>query len=140
MRISLDDDETPEISLVALIDCIFFLLMFYMVATTFRVQNGTGKEGQLPVQLPSSAVSVNASSGDAPRLIIGVDTRGVYYLSGKAVALEVLRAELRRVAATDPGRAIQIEADRQTAFQNVVKLLDQCEVEGLRQVTFRTRR
>ena len=36
MRIELGEDEYPEIGLIALIDCIFFLLMFFMVATSFK--------------------------------------------------------------------------------------------------------
>ena len=35
MRIDVGEEEQPEISLIALIDCIFFLLMFFMVATSF---------------------------------------------------------------------------------------------------------
>ena len=40
MRIDLGDDEQPEIGLIALIDCIFFLLMYFMVATSFRHPDG----------------------------------------------------------------------------------------------------
>jgi biopolymer transport protein ExbD len=40
MRISLGEDEAPEIGLIALIDCIFFLLMFIMVATSFIHPDG----------------------------------------------------------------------------------------------------
>jgi biopolymer transport protein ExbD len=41
MRIELGDDEPPEIGLIALIDCIFFLLMFFMVATSFKQKAAT---------------------------------------------------------------------------------------------------
>jgi biopolymer transport protein ExbD len=38
MRIDVGEEEQPEISLIALIDCIFFLLMFFMVASSFQKQ------------------------------------------------------------------------------------------------------
>ena len=38
MRINVGEDAEPEIGLIALIDCIFFLLMFFMVATSFKQQ------------------------------------------------------------------------------------------------------
>ena len=54
MRVDLGDDEQPEISLIALIDCIFFLLMFFMVATSFKLQEATNQEKLQRITLPKA--------------------------------------------------------------------------------------
>ena len=62
MRIELGkgfgDSEEPEIGLIALIDCIFFLLMFFMVATSFKQQAGQKKEKDIAILLPASQASL----------------------------------------------------------------------------------
>ncbi len=55
MRIDLGEDEHPEIGLIALIDCIFFLLMFFMVATSFKQPVGEKPQEELPVYLACCA-------------------------------------------------------------------------------------
>ena len=56
MRIAVGEDEQPEISLIALIDCIFFLLMFFMVATSFQKQAEGKASRQLPITLDRKSV------------------------------------------------------------------------------------
>ena len=53
MRISLGEEEQPEIGLIALIDCIFFLLMYFMVATSFRHPDGEKPEKDMKIVLPT---------------------------------------------------------------------------------------
>ena len=73
MRISFDKDEEPEIGLIALIDCIFFLLMFFMVATSFKHQDEGKPLMELPIQLPRSAVSLDkAVTGTSLMLVLKI--------------------------------------------------------------------
>ena len=65
MRIHLGDEEQPEIGLIALIDCIFFLLMFFMVATSFTQQTEAEKRKELPLVLPTSSASLAPGQGSA---------------------------------------------------------------------------
>jgi biopolymer transport protein ExbD len=130
MRIELDDDEQPEINLIALIDCIFFLLMFFMVATSFRHQEDGRPPEALPIELPRSAVSFDQATAAADPLVIGVDVKGGVYWG---------RARLHAEAARDPSRPVRIDGDTQVAYQEVVHLLDLCQFEGLTHVAMRTR-
>ena len=79
MRIDIGDEEQPEISLIALIDCIFFLLMFFMVATSFQKQAEGKAQKQLPITLPQSAVALDKAEAGPSPVVIGVDVKGGVY-------------------------------------------------------------
>ena len=66
MRVDLGEEEAPEIGLIALIDCIFFLLMFFMVATSFKHASGEKPQKELPVTLPAAQMSFD-HEGAAPQ-------------------------------------------------------------------------
>ncbi len=139
MRIDVGEEEQPEISLIALIDCIFFLLMFFMVASSFQKQAEGKASKQLPITLPQSAVSLDASTADASPLVIGVDVKGGVYWGRDPVTTVELRDRLHAAARSDPNRPVRIDGDTRVAYQEVVHLLDLCEFEGLTRVSLRAR-
>lgn len=139
MRIDLGDEEQPEIGLTALIDCIFFLLMFFMVATSFKQQTTQRKEKQLPITLPASSNALEQADDNAHPLIIGVDRDGKLYLEGQAVTAQALHARLRTVAEADAGTRVRIDGDKLAAYQHIVRVMDLCQIEGLHNVAMRTR-
>ena len=139
MRISLGDEEAPEIGLIALIDCIFFLLMFFMVATSFK-QQADGKAGKdLAITLPESAVSLYAAPAGPELLAIGVDLKGGVYWGREPVSSVVLRERLHAAALRNPNQAVRIDGDTRVAYQQIVHLLDLCQFEGLTRISLRTR-
>ena len=140
MRISLGEEETPEIGLIALIDCIFFLLMFFMVATSFKQPVGEKPQKELPVTLPSAQMSLDRVGAGAAPLTIGVDKRGKLYLDGSAVSVQGLHDRLKREAASNPGRPIRIDGDEMSRYQDIVHVLDLCQFEGLTKISMHTRR
>jgi biopolymer transport protein ExbD len=140
MRIDLHDADEPEIGLIALIDCIFFLLMFFMVATSFKQQEGQRQLKELPIQLPQADASLRAAQAQALEpLVIGIDAQGRLYLGAEPVSVQTLHDRLRVAARQAPGRPVRIEGDRRANYQQVVHVLDLCHFEGLTQVSLRTR-
>jgi biopolymer transport protein ExbD len=138
MRIDLGDDEQPEISLIALIDCIFFLLMFFMVATTFKHQEDMTPKA-LAIKLPESAVSLDKTTAATDWVAIGVDAKGGVYWGSEPVSKVVLRERLHAAAQKNPNQPVRIDGDTQAPYQNIVHLLDLCQFEGLTQIAMRTR-
>lgn len=138
MRIDLGDEETPEIGLIALIDCIFFLLMFFMVATSFKPPaDGTAKA--LPLTLPQSAASLDAASATPEVLVIGVDVKGGVYWGREPVGTVELRRRLHAAAERNRDQVVRIDGDTRVAYQQIVHLLDLCQFEGLTRISLRTR-
>ncbi|MFP5391479.1 MAG: ExbD/TolR family protein [Gammaproteobacteria bacterium] len=139
MAINLGDEEQPEIGLIALIDCIFFLLMFFMVATSFKQTTEQKKNTPLPVTLPQSAVKLDGAAAAEPRFVIGIDATGNYYLNGKRTTLDALRTSLHNQAGADSKQRIRIDGDRATAYQNIVRVIELCQFEGLTNISMNTR-
>lgn len=139
MRINLGEEDQPEIGLIALMDCIIFLLMFFMVATTFKQQSETEKRKTLPLELPQSAASLDPATAAEPALVIGIDKTGRLYTDGAPLSVVQLQARLHAVAARDAGQRIRIDGDRQTAYQHIVRVLDLCQFEGLTNVSMHAR-
>lgn len=139
MRINLGDDEQPEIGLIALIDCIFFLLMFFMVATSFKQQVGEKQEKAIPINLPAASASLDEKTAEASPLIISVDKIGAIYWLNEKVSIQLLQQKLQAEAVLDNSRRIRIEGDRLAAYQNIVQVLDLCQFQGFTNISMRTR-
>jgi biopolymer transport protein ExbD len=139
MRIDLGEEEHPEIGLIALIDCIFFLLMFFMVATSFKQPVGEKPQKELPITLPVAQMSLDRVGSGAPPLTIGVDRKGKLYLDGSKVSVQGLHDRLKQEAASDPGRPIRIDGDEMARYRDIVHVLDLCQFEGFTKISMRTR-
>ncbi|MFC3147949.1 ExbD/TolR family protein [Piscinibacterium candidicorallinum] len=139
MRIDLGHDEEPEIGLIALIDCIFFLLMFFMVATSFKQVDQARKEKELAIQLPqATATLVAAQAAKAAPLVITLNAQGSVFIDNTPLSLQALHDRLREEAARNPARPIRLDGDRRTPYQHIVRVLDLAQFEGLTQVSLRT--
>lgn len=138
MRIDLGADEPPEIGLIALIDCIFFLLMFFMIATSFK-QPEAEKQMELPVVLPAAQMSLDRASAAPAALAIGVDKEGKLYLDGTNVTVQQLHDRLKAEAAANPARPIRIDGDQMARYQDIVHVLDLCQFEGFTKIAMHTR-
>ncbi len=134
MRIRVEEEEPVEVQMAPLIDCVFLLLIFFLVATTLKKI-----ERELPLDLPESAAAIEARL-EEDMLVIGVDREGAIHIGGERVTLSMLHDRLRQAAAVDPNQRIRIDADRATAFQHVIHVLDLCQFEGLTNVGLHTRK
>jgi len=140
MKIRLDDDEPVEIGLIALIDCIFFLLMFFMVTTSFKQQDELQKRSkELHVNLPTAAVSLDARQAAPAPLVITIDARGNFAVDGQGLSVQGLQDRLRKEAQAQPARTVRIDGDRSTPYQYIVHVIDLCEFEGLNSVSLRAK-
>jgi biopolymer transport protein ExbD len=139
MRIELGEDEHPEIGLIALIDCIFFLLMFFMLVTSFKQPVGEKPQQELPITLPAAQMSLDrAVAAEAP-LAIGVDPKGRLYLDGNRVSVQALHDRLRQEASNNPNRSIRIDGDEMARYRDIVHVLDLCQFEGFTKISMHTR-
>lgn len=134
MRIRYEDEEPVEVQMAPLIDCVFLLLIFFLVATTLKKL-----EKELPVELPESAAAIDVQAQD-DLLTIGLDASGQLYLAAERVSTSMLHLRLQEAARTNPAQRIRIDTDRATPAQYVVQVLDLCQFEGLRNVGIHTKR
>src|SRR6187399_1015470 len=103
------------LSLTPLIDVVFLLLIFFLVASKFEEQ-----ERELNVVLPQASEARPLVS--KPReMFVNVDQQGSYYVEGRRLAQQELLAALERAWANNPGRqTVIIRADKRCSWEFVV--------------------
>ena len=127
------DDETDEIMMAPLIDCVFLLLIFFLVSSQMKKV-----EKELPVDLPEAMTALNVKAS-ANMLVIGIDASGRYYLGAEPVSREALRTRLQNAAAVNPRQRVRIDGDRSAPFQSLVNILDECHFVGLNNIGINAR-
>ena len=107
-----------------LIDCIFQLLIFFMLSSTFLTPS-------IPLTLPT------AEAGGAPQnqqIIITLDAEGQVYLNKQPSSFEELGAELRALLLESESRVVTIRADQQMTYQHFIRALDIARSSGVEHV------
>jgi len=127
------DDESFEINLVPMIDCMLILLIFFMVATTLKHM-----DKELPIELPASTAAVSTNAEDN-LLILGVDARGNKYLGSTAISKEEMIRTLDKAGQQSVKPRVRIDADRNTRYEDIIELVELCQFNSLRDIGLRTR-
>ncbi len=127
-----EEDDAPDVQMAPLIDCVFLLLIFFLVATTLKKH-----EPELPVDLPYSAVSIMAAK-DSSSLVLGLDADGRRYVNGEIVSTESLHRILRERSKLGSSQKVRIDADRNVVYQDLIEIVDLCQFYGLRRISFHT--
>ena len=127
------DDESFEINLVPMIDCMLILLIFFMVATTLKHM-----ERELPLELPQSTAAVPRDAEDN-LLVLAVDRQGKKFIGGSAVTKDDLLRTLDEAGKKPVKPRVRIDADRDTRYEDVIELVELCEFNNLREVGLHTR-
>lgn len=127
-----NNDEEPEISMSPLIDCVFLLLIFFLVSTMTKVKNR-----DIPVDLPTSEAAVKLKPDDK-QAIVGIDSDGNIYWDGQQCSTNFLMEQLRTVCINEPDRRIRIDMDKSTPFGRFVEVMDACQFYDLSNIGIRT--
>ncbi len=118
---------TVPIELTPIIDMVFLLLIFFLVATTFRQEE---REMQIALPVASSAGPISASLRE---LIINVDAEGEIIVGGRHIDTEDLRSMVTEAVAVNPRQKVTVRGDRATAYANIVAVLDVCKASGIQE-------
>ncbi len=117
------EETTQAIPMTPLIDCVFLLLIFFMVAAVFSVTPG------LDVKLPESET---ATAPEQQNLFIVIDKDGNMKLNHRTVTFDNLKQmieENRRKL--DMTTTLIIQADKRTFHGVVVKVMDIAKKAGI---------
>jgi len=121
------DNHGASIELTPIIDMVFLLLVFFLVATTFHQT-----EREMQVALPQAAFAGPISTS-LREIIINVDVDGNIIVSGRTISPQDLQVLIEEAVATNPGQKVTVRGDRRTAYANVVRVLDICKGSGIQE-------
>ena len=113
-------EEEPPVNLMPLIDMVFLLLIFFLVASTISAEE-RDIELKLPVMTEPTTLS------DPPKqLIINIRENGDAVVNGEVLPEDRLRATVAEYAASNPDPKVLIRADQSSLhlyFAGVVNLV-----------------
>ncbi|QTL98333.1 biopolymer transporter ExbD [Iocasia frigidifontis] len=115
--------KKSSINIIPMIDVIFFLLVFFMLFTTFRT-TPTGIDLQLPK-------AVTVSEQDSDNLIIDISENGDLYYENKKISIN----RIREIAATyyqnNNNTIAIINADEQVLYKDIIAVMDNLRQSGI---------
>ncbi len=131
---TLDNDETMKLppnstesegpNLTPVIDVVFLLLIFFLVATRFDQE-----ERELPVELPEvvQAQPLAATQG----LIINILRDGTYKVVQQEYNEEQLASLIRIAKKNNPHQTALIRGDGESALRHAARVMSLCNREGM---------
>ncbi|MFO1005290.1 MAG: biopolymer transporter ExbD [Planctomycetaceae bacterium] len=121
-----------RMDLTPMIDMVFNLVVFFLVASHFS------NEAETPVELPRAETS-KADEDDPHRLVITITESEQVFIKEHAIELpeliDLVRKELDR---NGPDFIVQIRSDRRVPYRAVEPLLLTCSQIGVKKFGFKT--
>lgn len=130
-RIGSANDETGEaaIDMSPLIDCVFILLIFFIVTTVFV------KEAGVEVDKPQAA---SASDLEKESIFIAVTAEGKIVYGGQEVGLAGVQPLVRRLTQKNEDMPVIIQADEKATTGAFVRVIDEAKLGGAKKVSVAT--
>jgi len=120
MPLKTQQDETPTLNLTSMIDVLFLLIIFFMVATRFDEF-----ERNIDVAVPEVSEAGETSAPPQP-LVVSVFDDGHVELDGQPVSLEELTSRLAAAHGRFGEPTVVIRGDAACPFQHVAAALAAC--------------
>ena len=120
-------EQSVSIELTPLIDVMFLLLIFFLVATTFHQE-----ERELQIALPY-AEAAGPISVHLREIVINVDRDGRILVGGRVQTPDELRELVEGRVRSNPDQKVAVRGDRETAYANVMRVLDICKASGIQE-------
>ena len=115
-----------------MIDIMFLLLIFFMVATIYAQW-----ETKIGINVPTA--ETGAQTGRTPgEVIINLDKEGQIYINSVQMEPERLHKLLVQIAQTFKGQPVIIRADEKTEYEDVITVLDICRKVDIWNISFAT--
>ncbi len=121
-------DKQIEVNMAPLIDCIFLLLIFFIVTTVFVKETG------VTVDRPQA---VSALDMDRNSLQVALTSEGLVYYDGQPVPMDRVRGLVARQLRSKKTPVIII-ADQASRSGRLIELIDECKLAGAEQVSVAT--
>jgi biopolymer transport protein ExbD len=121
MPLKIQHDDRVHLDLTPMIDVVFLLIIFFMVATKFAEL-----ERDIDLQLPEVASTTPRTAAPKQRTV-SVHDDGQVTLDDQAVTLPELTAQLTAARRDYPRLSVVIRGDAACSFQHVAATLAACK-------------
>lgn len=115
--------KKSSINIIPMIDVIFFLLVFFMLFTTFR----TTPHG-IDLQLPKA---VTVTEQENKNMVVDISEKGEIYFDGKKISLNELNSIAENKYKSNNEIVVIINADREVKYKNIISVMDSLRQAGI---------
>jgi biopolymer transport protein ExbD len=130
MAVKLKRSSVTTLNLTSMIDMVFLLLIFFLVATRFSEQ-----QSALDMQLPTASEALPLSV-QPQEIFVNIDRDGQFFIDGQFRLEEEVEHALRQAVANNPlTQTVIIRADRTANWQAVATAINLCKKVGINDYT-----
>lgn len=127
---SSDEGAEATVDLTSLLDCVFILLLFFIVTTTFVEETG------VEVDKPQAASAVNLEKNS---ILLAITSDGTIVYGGKDIGIAGVRPLVKRMIAKEDIPVI-IQVDQVVPSGLLVRVIDEAKIAGATKVSLATRK
>jgi biopolymer transport protein ExbD len=134
MKFRRQSRELEPMNLISLIDVMFFLLIFFMLSSTFT------KETHLGVELPEATGTPSVDDKQKVEIVIG--ELGSFSINGQSLVnneVETLKSAILKVSDGKTDLPLLLTADAKTPHQYVVTAMDVAGQLGFTRISITSR-
>ena len=124
-----DGEDEAGIDISPLIDCIFILLIFFIVTTTFVEETG------IEVDKPQAA---SASELEKQSVMIAVTADGDVVYGGDAIGIGGVQPLVRRFVEKEASTPVIVQVDEKAPSGLFVRVIDEAKLGGAMKVSVAT--
>jgi biopolymer transport protein ExbD len=121
-----DSGAPVEINMAPLIDCVFLLLIFFVVTAVFVRETG------VEVQRPRA---MSAEQLEKRSILIGLTADNRIFYGGREIELNGVRGLVARQLREMKGMPVVIVADTESRNGPLVDIIDECKLAGAERVS-----
>lgn len=125
---SADEENETMIDMSPLIDCVFILLIFFIVTTVFVEETG------VEVDKPQAASSVQL---EKQSILIALTASGQVVYDGRDIGVAGVQAVVRRIMQRDETPVI-IQADQASQTGTLARIIDEAKLGGATKISLAT--
>lgn len=128
-----DDAPMNDINVTPLVDVMLVLLIVFMITMPVLTHS-------IQINLPTTSSTKEQPKQDVKPINLAVTAAGKYTLgeeSTNEMDLPAVKAKLEELAKNDPDAVLAIDADKDTPYENVAKVLEVAKEAGIVKVGFR---
>ncbi len=129
MKIEIPDDGPAGFQMAPMIDVVFLLIIFFMVAADMSQQE------RVPVRIPIASHSVRPQDPSG-RGTVTIRTNGDFYAGSEKVTAEQLQALTALRMAENPNFKLFVRADRRTPHEHVREVMRVAAEAGVTDIIF----
>lgn len=130
MKLRAYQPKRARIEIIPMIDTIFFLLVFFMMASLVM----TTSKG-MPVNLPRASTSTQKP---ICKVVLTLTDTGNYYIDKQQIHFGQLFPFLRARLKDNPGAVVVINCDKRQNWEKGIQLADEAKRAGARFLTIAT--